>query len=109
MYTPEECTDLVAVTDAGLGYQIKKRIVAYYKADLEKSEERLNGCKNGNVSASERRILFTGWLADAWEDFTVNHQDQITTAFKRCGMYNDLNGRENHLIKLDRMKDYKRD
>jgi len=106
-YTPENCTDLVAVTDAGLGYQIKRRVVAYYQADLEKSEERLNQWKNGNVSTAERRILFTTWLGDAWEDYTTNHQDEITNAFKRCGMYNDIDGKENHLVKLERMKDYK--
>ena len=26
--------------------------------------------------------------------------------FKRCGMYNDIDGKENHLVKLERMKDY---
>ena len=28
-------------------------------------------------------------------------------AFKRCGMYNDIDGKENHLVKLDkRMPNY---
>ena len=56
----------------------------------------------GKVTAAERRVLFTKWLAEAWEDFTTNHQDQITNAFKRCGMFNDINGKENHLVKLDK-------
>ena len=31
----------------------------------------------------------------------------ITNAFKRCGMYNDIDGKENHLVKLDkRMPNY---
>ena len=31
----------------------------------------------------------------------------ITNAFKRCGMYNDITGKENHLVKLDkRMPNY---
>ena len=60
------------------------------------------------VTAAERRVLFTKWLSEAWEDFTTNHQDQITNAFKRCGMFNDIDGKENHLVKLDkRCPEYK--
>lgn len=104
-YTPENCTDLVAVTDAGLGNEIKRRMVKSYKNDLESSKERLEAWKSGRVSASERRILMTKWLGDAWEDFCGNHQDQITAAFKRCGMYNALDGSESHLIKLQGYKE----
>ena len=60
----------------------------------------------GNVSTAERRILFTTWLGDVWEDYTTNHQNEITNAFKLCGMYNDIDGKENHLVKLERIKDY---
>ena len=105
-YTPEDTTHLCAVTDAGPGNEIKKRIVKKYKKDLESSAERLDQWKNGEVSASERRILFTHWLAEAWEDYTTNCQEQITNAFKRCGQYNDMNGGENHLVKVEGIKDY---
>ena len=33
-------------------------------------------------------------------------KDMITKAFKKCGMFNDVNGKENHLVKLKRMPDY---
>ena len=52
-------------------------------------------------------ILFTHWLAKAWKDYTTNCQEQITNAFKRCGQYNDINGRENHLVKIQGVPDYK--
>ena len=60
------------------------------------------------MSVSERRILFTRWLGDAWESFTTSPegQKQITDAFKSCGMYNDMDGKENHLVTLDQFKDY---
>ena len=48
----------------------------------------------------------TKWLGTAWEEFTSEHQDIITDAFKRCGMYNDVHGKENHLVKIERFKDY---
>ena len=48
-----------------------------------------------------RCILFTKWLGDAWEDYTKNHQDENKTAFKKCGTYNDTDGKENHRIKIN--------
>ena len=46
--------------------------------------------------------MFTNTVAEAWEDYSKNHQAQITAAFKRCGMYNDINGLENHLVQLEK-------
>ena len=89
------------------GNEIKKRVTNDgYKADLDSSEERLNQWKDGKVSAAERRILFTKWLGDAWEDYSTNCQEEITNAFKKAGMYNDIHGRENHLIKVTMMPEY---
>ena len=46
----------------------KRRGTKYFQNDLESSPERLEQWKNGEVFGGERRILFTKWLADAWED-----------------------------------------
>ena len=106
-YTPGDTTDAgLAVTDNGPGNEIKKRVTGKYKKDLESSEERLNAWKNGKVSAAERRILFTKWLGEAWEDYSTNCQNEITAAFKKAGMYNDMDGLENHLVKLPGLKGY---
>ena len=105
-YTPEDTTDMCAVTDDGLGNEIKRRIVKSYQADLKSSSERLEAWKTGKVSTSERRILATKWLGDAWDDYCSNHQDKITKAFKHCGMYNAVDGSENHLIKIRKYKEY---
>ena len=105
-YTPGDCTELCGVTDVGPGNEVKKGMVKRYRANLRSSKERLEEWKTGKVSASERRILATKWLGEAWEEYTSNHQDQITMAFKKCGMYNALDGSENHLIKVKGAKDY---
>ena len=55
------------------------------------------------MSASERRILFTHWLAEAWEDYTTNCQEEITNAFKRY----DMDGKENDLAKMQGVPEYK--
>ena len=38
--------------------------------------------------------------------FTTQHQDVITKAFKRCGMFNDIHGSENYLVKIERLENY---
>ena len=48
----------------------------------------------------------TKWLGDAWDDYTQNNQDEITLTFKKCGMYNALDGSENHLVSIPGLKDY---
>ena len=45
-YTPEDCTDLVAVIDDGPGNELKKRMVKYYGEDLSSSDARLEAWKN---------------------------------------------------------------
>ena len=77
-----------------------------YKKNLESSHERLEQWKNGDITTSERRILFTKWAAEAWEDYSTNNQAEITAAFKGCGMFNDVDGRENHLVKVQGCPDY---
>lgn len=104
VYTPENCTDLCAVTDYGLGATLKKLMVDQYEADFNTRVDYWSGNKNGDktISLSEKRILFTKWLGNAWETMSLHKQSQITNAFKGCGMYNSVDGSENHLIKLPR-------
>ena len=61
---------------------------------------------NTHRIAGERRILMTKWLGQSWEEYAKNHQAAITNAFKRCGMYNALDGSESHLIKIGKYAAY---
>ena len=49
---------------------------------------------------------FHKWLGDVWDHVCAEKKDMITKSFKKCGMFNDVNGKENHLVKLKRMPDY---
>lgn len=107
VYTPEACTDLCAVTDYGLGATLKKLMVNQYEEDFNSRVDYWCGNKSGDktISLSEKRILFTKWLGNAWETMALHKQPQITGAFKACGMYNSIDGRENALIKLPRYEE----
>ena len=45
------------------------------------------------------RAFFTKWIGDAWDELK-SRPELILKTFKRCGFANDMNGRENHLVRL---------
>lgn len=92
-YTPEDTTDLCAVTDDGLGEMTKLGINKLYENDLYNDLDRLI---NGEVTASERRILMTHWLKQVTDDIEKNKHDTVVKAFQHCGMLNAKDGFENH-------------
>lgn len=103
LFSPGNCTDLCSVVDDGLGNELKKDVVGYFDDDFESSRERTNAWTDGKVSASERRVLFTKWYGNAWDSLTAN---EIIRSFKHCGVSNDIKGRENHKVKIQRLKSY---
>ena len=102
---PEDCTDACAIIDAGLGWFLKKFIAAKYREDYESSPERTDDWTDGNVPLWEVRILLSIWAGEAWSALQ-NRPSLITKTFKACGFYNDINGRENYLIKCRKVNDY---
>ena len=52
------------------------------------------------------RFLLTKWLGDSWTEFCNEKQQYITERFKSVGFFNDIHGRETHLIKVPKVKDY---
>ena len=67
------------------------------------TEERCDDRYDGNISASERRVLLTHWLGKAHDDLDP---DYIRKCFQKTGCCLDMNGKENHLIKLAQLKTF---
>ena len=63
---PSECTDEIAVIDAGVGRMCKNHMHRAYDEWLEE-EESNDRIVNGQVPVSERKILLTTWLGNAWD------------------------------------------
>ena len=57
------------------------------------------------LSASDRRILTTKWVAKAWARIKQN-QDMIVRYFVKCGMSNNVDGSEDHLVNIRGLEDY---
>ena len=102
-FSPEDCTDLCAVNDHHLGKLVKDDMKLSYKEDLAANREKWH---DGTMTASERRIKFTFWLAEAWEKMKAK-QETITAAFVACGILGAVNGDDDHLIQLGEEKGYK--
>ena len=105
VWTPENCTDLCAVVDCGVGAYIKINMAKSFLADFESSEQRTDAWSDGKVSIRERRELYCKWLGDAWED--IQKTRIIYAAFKKCGFNNDMKGLENHLVNVRNLLTYK--
>jgi hypothetical protein len=98
IYTPEDCTDACAVTDAGPGRSLKNDMKNLFYQHYENNPDLWD--KDGLLSASDRRMLFVQWLSESWEKMKNQRQGEVTNAFQRCGMLNSIDGSEDHLIKV---------
>ena len=99
-YLPPNCTDIVQPIDAGLGAAIKNRMNKFLDDDMEKSEARADAWFNGDVTTSERRILYCQWLADAHEQLD---SETIQKCWQRTGCCLDMNGKQNDLVHIDQV------
>ena len=63
---PAECTDKIAVIDAGVERMCKNHMHRAYDKWLE-AEDNNDRIVNGQVPVSEKRILLTKWLGSAWD------------------------------------------
>lgn len=106
--TPEDCTDVVAVVDAGPGWFLKRGIRDQYVEHFEQNPERWCGISDDPVTAAEKRILQTIWLGNMSDKLYAQQvQSQyLTGRFKICGFYNDITGRENHLVEVRKVLNY---
>ena len=105
IYTPESCTDAVAVTDRNLGQLVKRKMHELFKKDFEAN---VDDWINGKITASQRRIKYTHWLGTVWKEITSSPEyiSTVFTAFQRCGMCNAKDGSDNKEVKIDGLDNY---
>lgn len=67
VYTPPDCTDVVAPCDHHIGAFFKKTMSGFYHSSLERNrDEWCNPVGHGGLSASQRRIHMAIWAAATW-------------------------------------------
>ena len=60
----------------------------------------------GKLPASERRILITQWVGNSWTKIKTSLKDTIVQSFVKCGISNNIDGSENHLVNIRGLEDY---
>lgn len=79
--------------------------VAVHRMTTDHVRETLDKYVAGSIGASERRILFTKWVSQAWEEVSTNHEI-IIKAFKKCGISVPIDGSCDTEISVNGLDNY---
>ena len=102
--SPADCTGgSTSVIDEHIGRALKIKYRQHVQNLRENDPTMAEKTENDGVSCL--RVQVTKWIADSWEEIQQSHL--IPSAFKKCGLCNYKNGRENHLVKCQALLTYK--
>ena len=88
----------------------QNQLTFLWKKDLEKmytkwADENFDLWESNKLSASQRRILFSSWVSEAWKMMKKRHV-LINQMFSKCGIILRKDGSDKHLIKVGDVGDY---
>ena len=95
---PPDCTDLTQPVDAGIGLMLRLEIGRqcdkwmWVDANLERWE--------GSMTASERRVLMTEWVGEAWKVVMSKHSS-LFSSYERVGGLMTADSSEDDKIKIE--------
>lgn len=99
---PPATTSLVQPVDVVFNAPFKAAIDKMATAHLQ---DNLDDYVHGKITASARRVLFTKWVGQAWEDISAK-KDTIIRSFKKCGISVAIDGSEDSEINIFGIDDY---
>ena len=102
VFVPAGTTSLVQPVDVVFNAPFKAAIDTMANNHLQKN---LDDYVRGKISASKRRILFTKWVGQAWEDISAK-KDMVIRSFKKCGISVAIDGSEDTEINIADLEDY---
>ena len=68
-------------------------------------DKNLDQYVNGKMNASQRRVLMTKWVGEAWSK-VGKMKDSIIRSFKKCGLSAALDGSENDEVNIEGLPEY---
>ena len=68
-------------------------------------QENLDAYVKGDINASARRVLFTKWVGQAWEEVSAD-KEMIVRSFKKCGIALAIDGSEDEEINIQGIDGY---
>lgn len=102
VFVPAGTTSLVQPVDVAFNAPFKAAIDKMATAHLP---DNLDDHVKGKVSAGARRILFTKWVGQAWEELSAK-KDMIIRSFKKCGISVPIDGSEDDDINIIGLEEY---
>ena len=101
-YVPGGCTSLVQPVDVSFNKPFKSAVEQLANQHMQ---ENLDTYFKGDISASARRILFTQWVGQAWEEVSAD-KEMIIRRFKKCGIALAIDGSEDEEINIQGIDGY---
>ena len=99
---PPGCTSRVQVVDVTVNKPFKDEVRHLFEDHLDKHLELY---VEGKLSASQRRILMTKWIGQAWNKISGMKESNVRS-FRKCGLLVALDGSENAQVSIDCIPKY---
>jgi hypothetical protein len=101
-YIPGGCTGLVQVLDISLNKTLKALVA---QAAEDHADKYASKYEEGGFTTSNRRVLLTKWVGEAWERLHIEYKDTIVRTFRQVGLSLNPDGSEDHEIKIKGLDD----
>lgn len=102
VYVPPGCTSLVQPLDVSFNSPFKAIVGRLAREHMANN---LDCYVEGSIPASERRVLFTQWVGQAWEEVSMNTR-MVVRSFKKCGISVPIDGSEDDEINIEGIPSY---
>ena len=99
---PPGCTSLVQPLNVSFNVLLMKHVE---NAAIQHMQENLESYVSRKFSASERRIMLTKWIVEAWETLSPNKEMAICS-FKKCGISTAADRSEDFEINIKGLDNY---
>lgn len=99
---PPGCTSLVQPLDVVVNAKFKQIVDCL---QTEHMQQNLEQYVNNSLSASQRRVLITGWVGAAWAEVCQN-KDAVKRGFEKCGISVLIDGSRDEAINIHGLSDY---
>jgi len=88
LFSPPYCTDLIQVTDLGLGFAIKRTMKEKF---VDHYHDNHVAWEKGEVPPEMRKTLHVKWLSESIQEFyDSDGQKMVEKVFARCGLLTSL-------------------